>query len=94
VPHLSEQRGERLAQDRGPPDHDERRACGRGVARGSVSLAQSPARTIALDGEPQLATHGETDARGFGRFSPEHDERRTVDPLAPLEERLEFGAGG
>ena len=55
--------------------------------------AQSPARTIALDGEPQLATHGETDARGFGRFSPEHDERRTVDPLAPLEERLEFGAG-
>jgi hypothetical protein len=94
VPQLAEQRRERFAQDRGPSDHDERRARRRGVARRTIRFAQSPPRAIALHSESQLAAHCEADARRFARFSPEHDERRTIDPLAPLEERLEFGASG
>jgi len=47
-----------------------------------------------LDGVPQLSAHGEPHARWLVGLAPEHDERRTVDSLAPLEERLEVGAGG
>jgi hypothetical protein len=94
VAQLAEQRGERLTQHRGPADHDERRARGRRVTRGPIRLAQSSARTIALHRQPELTAHRKADTRGFVRFSPEHNERRTIDPLAPLEKRLEFGAGG
>ena len=91
---LAEQRGEWLAQHCGASDHDERCSGGCGVTRGPKRLAQSSARTIALHRQPQLTAHRKSDARRFLRFSPEHDERRTIDPLAPLEKRLEFGAGG
>jgi len=89
VAHLTEQHGKRLAQHRGPSDHDERRPRGRRVTRGPIRLAQSPPRTIALHRQPQLAAHREADTCGFVRFSPEHDERRTIDPLAPLKKRRE-----
>jgi hypothetical protein len=94
LPHLTEQRGERLAQHGGPSNHNERRAGGCGVTRSAIRFTQTPARAIALHRHPQLAAHGEADTCGLVRFSPEHDERRTIDPLAPLEECLEFGAGG
>ena len=94
VAHLTEQHGKRLAQHRGPSDHDDRRPRGRRVTRGPIRLAQSPPRTIALHRQPQLAAHREADTCGFVRFSPEHDERRTIDPLAPLKKRLELGVGG
>ena len=70
-------------------------ACGgRGIAAGAVRLAQPPPRTVALHGVLELAAHGESDARRLGRFPPQHDERRSIDPPASLEERLEFSAGG
>lgn len=92
--HLPEQGGERLAQHGGSPDHDERRP-GRGdVSRGTIRLAQPTSSAIALDGQAQLPTDGEADTCRVVRFSPQHDERRTIDALAPLEERLKVGAGG
>jgi hypothetical protein len=92
--HLSEQCRKRLAQHGGSADYNERRA-GRGnVTRGTICLAQSPSSAIALNGQAQLPTHGKADACRVVGFSPQHDERRTIDALAPLEERLKFGAGG
>jgi hypothetical protein len=92
--HLPEECSKRLAQDRGSSDHDERGPGRRRVTRGAKRLSQAPAGAIPLHRESQLATHGEANARGVLRFSPEHDECRPIDPLAPLEERLKLGAGG
>jgi hypothetical protein len=94
LPHLSKNDSERFTQDGGTSDHDQRRPCRGDVTRRTVRLAQPAPSAIALHGQAQLATHGEANTYRVVRFSPEHNERRTVDPLAPLEERLEFGAGG
>jgi hypothetical protein len=94
LPHLSQNDCKRLAQDGGTSDHHQRRPRRGDVTRGTIRLAQPAPRAITLHGQAQLATHGEANTYRVVRFSPEHDERRTVDPLAPLEERLEFGAGG
>ena len=66
----------------------------RDVPRRTKRLTKSSAGTVALHRQLELAAHREADTCGLVRFSPEHDERRTIDPLAPLEERLELGAGG
>ncbi len=94
LPQLPEKCRERLAEHCGATYHDERRPCRRNVASGPVRLAQSAAGAISLHRQTQLPTDGEAHTRRILGFSPEHDERRTIDPLAPLEERLKFGAGG
>jgi hypothetical protein len=58
------------------------------------SVEQPSARTVAVDRQTNLTTHGESNACRIGGFAPEYDERRTIDALAPLEQRLEFSAGG
>src|SRR5438046_4602716 len=92
--HLPEQRPERRAQGGGSANDNERRARGRRVTRGAIRLTQSPAGAVAVHGESQLAAHRQADARGFGRFPPEHNERTAIHPAAPPGERLEFSAGG
>jgi len=47
-----------------------------------------------LDGVAQLSAHREPDARWLVGVAPQHDERRTVDAFAPLEERLKIRACG
>ena len=66
---------------------------GRGTRR-AVRLAQTPPRAIPLDGAADLTTHGEAGSARLGRRAPEHDHGRPVNSFAPLEERLDVGAGG
>jgi hypothetical protein len=47
-----------------------------------------------LYGVAQLSAHGESHTRWPVGLTPQHDERRTVDAFAPLEERLKIGASG
>ena len=91
--HLAEQRPERCQKRGRPPDHHERRARGRGSTCRAIGLAQPSAHAVAGDRQADLPTHGESDACRIGGFAPEYDERRTIDALAPLEQRLEFSAG-
>jgi len=65
----------------------------RGVAGRPVRLAQPAARAVALHGPADLPTHGEAGPPRLRRRAPEHDHRRPVNSLAPLEERLKFSAG-
>lgn len=88
------QRLERRREGGRPADDHERGARRGGCARRPKRLTQTPARAIALDGVAQLSAHGEPHARRLAGLAPEHDERRTVDAFAPLEERLKFGASG
>ena len=87
---------QRISDDSIP---DPKRRCssleqGSGIPACTVRLAQPAPSTVALDGVLDLAAHGESNARRLGRFPPQHDERRAIDPAASLEERLEFSAGG
>jgi hypothetical protein len=91
---LPEQGLERSGERGRTADDHERRACGRRGARRAKCLAQPPARAIALDRVAKLPAHGEPDARWLVGLAPQHDERRTVDAFAPLEERLKIGASG
>jgi hypothetical protein len=94
LPHLPAERWKGFPQDRRASDHDEGGPCRRDIARCAKRLPQSSARAVTLDRQLELAAHREADTCGLIRFSPQHDERRTIDPLAPLEERLKLGAGG
>jgi hypothetical protein len=94
VTHLSQEGLERRGQGRRPTDDHERRAGWSGRARRPERLTQTPAGAIALHGVAQVSAHGEPDARWPVGLTPQHDERRTVDAFAPLEERLEIGASG
>ena len=94
VAHLSEQRLEGRGQGGRPADDHERGAVRRGRAGGPKRFTQAPPRAIALYGVAQLSAHREPDARRLVGLAPQHDERRTVDAFAPLEERLKIGASG
>jgi len=63
-------------------------------ARHAVRLAQPPPRAVTLDGTADLTAHGEAGSARLGRRAPEHDHGRPVNSFAPLEERLDSGAGG
>src|SRR5918994_7651875 len=94
VPELSGQGGEGGGQCGWPAD-DHQRGPGRcGLAAGPIGFAQPAAGPIPLHGGLELATHGEPGARRLVGLSPEHHERRPVDPSASLKERLELGAAG
>ena len=95
LPQLAGQRGEGRTSARPAGRRSPTPACGgRRLAAGPVRLAQPAPGTVALHGVLDLAAHGESNARRLGRFPPQHDERRAIDPAASLEERLEFSAGG
>ena len=66
--------------------------CGCGLARPPVRFPEPPPYPIALHRAAQLPTHGEADLSRRVRRPPEHDQGRSIDPLALLEERLEVGA--
>jgi hypothetical protein len=93
-PQLASQGNERRLQRGRPPDNHHPDLGRSRVPARTVRLAQTASRTVALDRVLDLAAHGESDASRLGRFPPEHDERRPIDPSAPLEERLEFSAAG
>jgi hypothetical protein len=92
--HLPLQRLEGQGERRRPADDHEGGACRRCRACRSKRLTQTPPRAITLDGVAQLSAHGEPHARRLVGVAPEHDERRTVDAFAPLEECLKIGASG
>jgi hypothetical protein len=85
---------ERLGERRRPTDDDERNLSRRGVSGSAIRLPQAATDTVSLDGVLELSAHGKAGARRFPRLTPQHDEGRSVDASASLEERLEFGAGG
>ena len=93
-PQLTRQGGKGRLQHGRPPDDHHPGLRGSGIPACTVRLAQPAPSTVALDGVLDLAAHGESNARRLGRFPPQHDERRAIDPAASLEERLEFSAGG
>jgi hypothetical protein len=82
-------------RQRRPATNDDEIDAGRGDApRRAIGFAQPTACPVTTHGAANLATHGEAHtARPVAR-SPEDDHRRSLDSLALLEERLEFGAGG
>ena len=92
--HLSQQRLERRRQGGRPADDHERRAGRSGRASRPKGLTQTSPCPIALDGVAQLSAHREPDARRLVGVAPQHDERRTVDAFAPLEERLKIRSSG
>jgi hypothetical protein len=91
---LFRQHRERLAKRAGSTDDHERGVCRRGVPHRAIRLAQTPARPIPLRGAPNLPAHGESGAPWLVARTPEYDHGRPINPLAPLEERLKFSAGG
>ena len=66
----------------------------RALTCGTVRLAQPAPRAVALHRATNLASDGKARApRAFTR-TPEDDQRRSLDSLALLKERLELGAAG
>jgi len=51
---------------------------------------EPPPRSISLDGAPELPAHGESSLSSARGGDPQGDERGPLDPLAPLEYRLEL----
>src|SRR5688572_6703403 len=86
--HLALERLEGGGEGGRPADDHERgaRRC-RGAGR-PKRLTQTPPRAVTLYGIAQLSAHGEPHARWLVGLAPEHDERRTVDAFAPLEEQI------
>jgi hypothetical protein len=85
---------ERLAKGGRPTDDHEGRVCRRGAPCRAVCLAKATACSVALNGTPNLSTHGESGAPRLVRRSPEYDHGRPINSLAPLEERLKISAAG
>jgi hypothetical protein len=84
----------RFGERRRATDDDQGNPARRGVPGGPIRLPQPATGAIPLNGVLELSAHGEPGARRFLRLTPQHDEGRSVDASASLEERLEFGAGG
>jgi hypothetical protein len=78
----------------GPTYDHECRVGRRGLAHRAVCLAQASPRAVSLHGASDLPAHRESGAARLVGRTPEHDHGRPINSLAPLEERLNFSAGG
>jgi hypothetical protein len=75
-------------------DNDQIHGARRRAPSRAVRRAQPATEPIPVDGPVDLAAHSEAHAPGVAHFPPQHKERRPIDPPAPVEERLKFGASG
>lgn len=94
MPEIGDQNFELDVQDSRPPDDHECCALRRRTAGRPIRFTKPPPRAIALRRAADLPTHCEPDATRSLHGTPEHDESRTIDSLALLEQRLEIGAAG
>lgn len=92
--HLVDQCRQARRERRPAADHDEIHAPRRDFARRAVGLAQPAARAIALHGAADLAADGEARTTRTRARTPQYDQRRSLDSLALLKERLERRAAG